>query len=70
MCYPCKCCGKCKPKIAMGLCPLCRTQNDADARTCSGCGFSFPPKPGAPGGLDCDVGVRPSAQAKPPHGSI
>lgn len=59
MCYPCKCCGKCKPKIAMGLCPICRTQNDEDVRTCEECGFSFPPKPGTPGGI---------VESKPPVG--
>ncbi len=45
----------------MGLCPICRSQNDEDARICEGCGFKFPPKPGAPGGIaesEPPVGVR------------
>lgn len=43
----------------MGLCPICRTQNNEDARTCEECGFSFPPKPGTPGGI---------VESKPPVG--
>ena len=46
MCYPCKGCGKCRPKFTQQTCPECWKENEQGVLECAFCGYVFPPRAG------------------------